>query len=81
MATGVGAALINLALELGVTARSIALVALLVTCLLSIATGFVLAKYIAINNSLSKPPIFADWRKNAKITLVMSKGCLPLKTL
>jgi len=39
MATGVGAALINLALELGVTARSIALVALLVTCLLSIATG------------------------------------------
>ncbi len=39
MATGVGAALINLALELGVTARSIALVALIVTCLLSIATG------------------------------------------
>ena len=39
MATGVGAALINLALLMGVTARSIALVALLVTCLLSIATG------------------------------------------
>ena len=39
MATGVGAALINLALELGVTARTIALVALIVTCLLSIATG------------------------------------------
>jgi len=39
MATGVGAALINLALELGVTARTVALVALLVTCLLSIATG------------------------------------------
>ena len=39
MATGVGAALINLALEIGVTARTIAPVALLVTCLLSIATG------------------------------------------
>jgi len=39
MATGVGAALINLALEVGVTARTIAPVALLVTCLLSIATG------------------------------------------
>ena len=39
MATGVGAALINLALELGVTARSIALVSMIVTCLLSIATG------------------------------------------
>ncbi|MBE6928011.1 MAG: Na+/H+ antiporter NhaC family protein [Ruminococcaceae bacterium] len=39
MATGVGAALINLALELGVTARTVALVAMLVTCLLSIATG------------------------------------------
>ena len=39
MATGVGAALINLALELGVTARTVALVAMIVTCLLSIATG------------------------------------------
>ena len=39
MATGVGAALINLAFELGVTARTIAPVALIVTCLLSIATG------------------------------------------
>ena len=39
MATGVGAALINLALRLGVTGRSIGLVALLVTCLLSVATG------------------------------------------
>lgn len=39
MATGVGAALINLAFELGVTARSIAPVALIVTCLLSTATG------------------------------------------
>lgn len=39
MATGVGAALINLALEVGVTARTIAPVALIVTCLLSIATG------------------------------------------
>ena len=39
MATGVGAALIRLALEMGVTARTIAPVALIVTCLLSIATG------------------------------------------
>lgn len=39
MATGVGAALINLALELGVTARTVAPVALIVTGLLSVATG------------------------------------------
>lgn len=39
MATGVGAALINLALEMGVTAATMAPVALIVTCLLSIATG------------------------------------------
>ena len=39
MATGVGAALINLALKMGVTARTIAVVAMIVTCLLSIATG------------------------------------------
>ena len=39
MATGVGASLILLALKLGVTARTLAPVAMLVTCLLSIATG------------------------------------------
>ena len=39
MATGVGAALIILALKMGVTAATIAPVALIVTCLLSIATG------------------------------------------
>ena len=39
MATGVGASLIQLALALGVTARSVAVVALIVTCLLSVATG------------------------------------------
>lgn len=39
MATGVGAALIRLALLLGVTARTIAPVAIVVTCLLSVATG------------------------------------------
>ena len=39
MATGVGAALINLALELGVTARTVGLVSMIVTCLLSTATG------------------------------------------
>lgn len=39
MATGVGAALINLALKLGISARTIAPVAILVTCLLSVATG------------------------------------------
>ena len=39
MATGVGASLIILALKLGVTARTVAIVAILVTCVLSIATG------------------------------------------
>lgn len=39
MATGVGASLILLALRLGITARTVAIVALLVTCVLSIATG------------------------------------------
>lgn len=39
MATGVGASMIKLALLLGVSARTIAPVSLLVTCLLSIATG------------------------------------------
>ncbi len=39
MATGVGASMINLALMLGVSARTIAPVSLLVTCLLSVATG------------------------------------------
>lgn len=39
MATGVGAALISLSLKMGVTARSVAPVAMVVTCLLSIATG------------------------------------------
>ena len=39
MATGVGAALIRVALEMGVTARTVAPVALIVTCLLSTATG------------------------------------------
>ena len=39
MATGVGASLINLALKMGVTAATVAPVALIVTCLLSVATG------------------------------------------
>ena len=39
MATGVGASLINLALKMGVTAATVAPVSLIVTCLLSIATG------------------------------------------
>lgn len=39
MATGVGAALINLALKMGVSARTVALVAMIVTCLLSTAAG------------------------------------------
>lgn len=39
MSTGVGAALINVALKLGITARTVAPVAMIVTCLLSIATG------------------------------------------
>ena len=39
MATGVGASLIILALKLGITARTVAIVSMLVTCILSIATG------------------------------------------
>ena len=39
MATGVGAAVILIALKLGVTARTVAPIAILVTCVLSIGTG------------------------------------------
>jgi len=39
MSTGVGAAIINLSLSMGVTAQSVAVVALLVSSILSIATG------------------------------------------
>ncbi len=39
MATGVGASLIIIALKLGVTARTVAPISILVTCVLSIATG------------------------------------------
>lgn len=39
MATGVGASVINISLAAGVTARTIATVAFLVTCALSLATG------------------------------------------
>lgn len=39
MATGVGASLILLALRLGVTARTVAIISMLVTCVLSVATG------------------------------------------
>ncbi|MCR5663804.1 MAG: Na+/H+ antiporter NhaC family protein [Oscillospiraceae bacterium] len=39
MATGVGASLILIALRLGVTARTIAPISILVTCILSVATG------------------------------------------
>ncbi|WP_300390014.1 Na+/H+ antiporter NhaC family protein, partial [Fusobacterium sp.] len=39
MATGVGAAIINVALRLGITGKSVALVGAIVTSILSIATG------------------------------------------
>lgn len=39
MATGVGAAIVNIALNLGMTGRSVAVAAFLITALLSIATG------------------------------------------
>lgn len=39
MATGVGASLIIMALRLGVTAPTVAVLSLLITCLLSVATG------------------------------------------
>ncbi|GAA0125044.1 Na+/H+ antiporter NhaC family protein [Clostridium sp. ATCC 25772] len=39
MATGVGAAIVNVALKLGLTARTVAVTSFLVTCILSVATG------------------------------------------
>ncbi|WP_300390661.1 Na+/H+ antiporter NhaC family protein, partial [Fusobacterium sp.] len=39
MATGVGAAIINVALKLGITGKTVALVGAIVTSILSIATG------------------------------------------
>lgn len=39
MSTGVGAAIINLALKIGITGRTIAIVGAIVTSVLSIATG------------------------------------------
>ena len=39
MATGVGAAIINVSLKFGISGRSVALVGFLVTCVLSVATG------------------------------------------
>ncbi len=39
MATGVGASVVNLALTLGISARSVAVVGLVVTAILSVATG------------------------------------------
>lgn len=39
MATGVGASVVNLALTLGITARTVAIVGLIVTAILSVATG------------------------------------------
>lgn len=39
MSTGVGASLVNIALSLGVTGRTVAVVAFLVTAILSVATG------------------------------------------
>lgn len=39
MATGVGAAIINISLTMGISARTVALVAFIVSCILSVATG------------------------------------------
>lgn len=39
MATGVGAAIINISLNMGITAKTVAVVGFVVTCILSIATG------------------------------------------
>ncbi|WP_324825241.1 Na+/H+ antiporter NhaC family protein [Sinanaerobacter sp. ZZT-01] len=39
MSTGVGASIVNVALSLGVTARTVAMVGLIVTAILSVATG------------------------------------------
>ncbi|MEF9922308.1 MAG: Na+/H+ antiporter NhaC family protein, partial [Anaerovoracaceae bacterium] len=39
MSTGVGASVVNIALSLGVTARTVAVVGIMVTAVLSVATG------------------------------------------
>lgn len=39
MATGVGAAIINVALNFGITGKTVALVAFVISCILSVATG------------------------------------------
>ncbi|MFV0516987.1 MAG: Na+/H+ antiporter NhaC family protein [Aminipila sp.] len=39
MSTGVGAAIVNIALNLGITGKTVAVVGFLVTCVLSVATG------------------------------------------
>lgn len=72
MATGVGASVINLALKVGVTARTAAVVALLVTCLLSVATGSSWATFAAC------APIFLWLTKlvggNIALTLCATAG-------
>lgn len=47
MVTGVGALIIEIALKFGVTGRSVALIAFLVTCVLSVATGTSWGTYAA----------------------------------
>ena len=51
MATGVGASLILLALRLGIPARTVAIVALLVTCVLSIAESSTFISAMTVFNS------------------------------
>lgn len=47
LATGVGASIINIALSLGITGKTVAVVGFLVTCILSIATGTSWGTYAA----------------------------------
>ncbi len=73
MTTGVGAAVINLALTAGITAKSVAVVGLLVTAVLSVATGTSWGTFAAC------APIFL-WLCHIVDPNCTSDGCLLLTT-
>ena len=73
MSTGVGATVINIALTLGITASTVALVGLLVTAVLSVATGTSWGTFAAC------APIFL-WLCNIVDPNCAKDGCLLLTT-
>ena len=73
MKTGVGASVINLALNAGITARSVAVVGILVTSILSVATGTSWGTFAAC------APIFL-WLCHIVDPNAATDGCLLLTT-